>query len=135
VKERDPAPGVWPETKRFQAAEEPANIQAVICLGRVDEEEDALHLANVTEVHLLKVCQHVIADPPVGDEGRLRLIYHFVRRGAPPTCQGPSQNLVVSVQQHDRPVAGRLVAGQSLPLEEEGDDSDLLGGSERILLW
>ena len=126
MKEGHPPPRLGPKPKALQAAEQPANVQAVICLGRVNEEDNSLHLAKVAEVDLLQVGKDIVPDPPVRDERSLGLVHDGVRCRAPPTGQGPSHDFVVGVQQRDGPVAGWLVAGQPFALEEESDDPNPL---------
>ena len=67
-------------------------------------------------VDCLQMGQHIILNPALGEEGRLRTVNDRAERRAQARGNGSSSDLVVTVQQGDRPVATELGAVRAFPL-------------------
>jgi hypothetical protein len=118
-----PPPGMRPQSQSNEASRQPPTVDTIVGLAEV-EEDDATRLLGVEQVlDLLQVGKHVVADPPVRQEGGLSGRDDGVQRAGEARGEGSGDDFVVGVEEGDGAVVVRVVAGLAVALMDKGEEA------------
>jgi hypothetical protein len=115
----------------MHAAQEPATVQPVVGLLKIEKDHASGLVRALKVINLLQMAQDVVPDPAARQKGSLRGINHGIKRRAKPVSQHLGDDLAVGVEEGDGPVVG-MVGARALPLVDEGDEAGALTASQRM---